>query len=271
MPSSLAISWSWPATSICSCSLSTTQGPAMRKKGLSRPTSNPQSFIYEGDWAPVFAGVTARPSGLAAADDLERRLRDALLVLLQRRPDEGREERVAVARCGGELGVVLAAEVPRVIGELGHLGQVLGVGLGGDLEPGRFEPRHVVVVGLVAVAMALGHRVLAVDPVRERALLHRAGLRAQAHGAAEVGVGVALLHLAVVVLPLGDQRDHRMRGLGIELGRVGPLEPDLVARELDRSDLHAEADAEIGDLRLARVLYRRDLALDAALAEAAGH
>src|SRR6185369_7085013 len=45
MPSSAVISFSCPATSICSCSLSTTQGPAMRKKGLSRPTSKPQSFI----------------------------------------------------------------------------------------------------------------------------------------------------------------------------------------------------------------------------------
>jgi hypothetical protein len=50
---------------------------------------------------------------------------------------------------------------------------------------------------------------------------------------------------------------------------LAPSRPHLVARDLDRGDLHAEADAEVGHLRLARVLDCRDLALDAALAEAA--
>ena len=48
-------------------------------------------------------------------------------------------------------------------------------------------------------------------------------------------------------------------------------EAGLVARVLDRRDLHAEADAEVRDLVLARVLRRQDLAFDAALAEAARH
>jgi len=39
------ISFSRPATSSCNCSLSTTHGPAMRNRGLSRPTSKPHSFI----------------------------------------------------------------------------------------------------------------------------------------------------------------------------------------------------------------------------------
>ncbi len=45
MPSRPVISLSRPATSSCNCSDSTTQGPAIRKKGWSRPTSKPQSFI----------------------------------------------------------------------------------------------------------------------------------------------------------------------------------------------------------------------------------
>jgi hypothetical protein len=40
---------------------------------------------------------------------------------------------------------------------------------------------------------------------------------------------------------------------------------------LDHRELHAQADAEEGHLVLARVADRLDLALDAALAEAAGH
>src|SRR5438067_7557937 len=121
MPSSLVIRFSSPATSICNCSDSTTQGTAMRKKGLSRPTSNPQSFI---NWIPAYAGMTL---GFATADDLQRRLGHALLVLLERGPDERAEERVPVARRRGEFRVVLAAEEPRMVGELRHLGEILGL------------------------------------------------------------------------------------------------------------------------------------------------
>ncbi|MNP72332.1 hypothetical protein D3C76_1688630 [compost metagenome] len=45
MPSSEVISLSLPATSSCSCIDSITHGPAIRKKGWSRPASNPQSFM----------------------------------------------------------------------------------------------------------------------------------------------------------------------------------------------------------------------------------
>ena len=41
--------------------------------------------------------------------------------------------------------------------------------------------------------------------------------------------------------------------------------------KLDHSDLHAEADAEIGNLVRAGILRGDDHALDAAVAEAAGH
>ena len=43
-PSDAQIAFSSPATSICSCRDSTTQGPAMRNSGWSSPTSNPHSF-----------------------------------------------------------------------------------------------------------------------------------------------------------------------------------------------------------------------------------
>src|SRR2546422_1128735 len=50
-----------------------------------------------------------------------------------------------------------------------------------------------------------------------------------------------------------------VRRLGIHLGRVGALEAAHVARVLDDRHLHAEADAEEGDLALARVAHRLDL------------
>ncbi len=85
--------------------------------------------------------------------------------------------------------------------------------------------------------------------------------RAEAHRAAHV----------LDVLLLGQQVDDRVRRLGVELGGVGAGHAADVARELGHGALHAQADAEERDLVLAAVLDGLDLALDAALAEAAGH
>src|SRR5581483_10270736 len=137
-----------------------------------------------------------------------------------------------------------------------------------DLVALRLELRHVDVVHLVAVAVAfvdLG----TVDRESQRILLDRALLRAQAHGAAEVGFLVAPVDAAGAVHPLGDQRHHRVRRVRVELGAVRAGEPAGVARELDRGELHAEADAEVGNALLPGVADGGDLALGAALAEAA--
>ena len=63
---------------------------------------------------------------------------------------------------------------------------------------------------------------------------------------------------------LGKQIDHRVRRLGIHLGRVRALEADDVARKLRHGDVHAKANAEIRDPPLARDLAGEDLALPAA-------
>ena len=52
---------------------------------------------------------------------------------------------------------------------------------------------------------------------------------------------------------------------------LAPGDAGQVARRLDHRHLHAEADAEIRHVALAGELRRLDLALGAALAEAAGH
>ena len=61
---------------------------------------------------------------------------------------------------------------------------------------------------------------------------------------------------AVAILPFADQRDHRVRRMAVELGAVGVRQAGLVARVFDRRDLHAQADAEVGNAVLARVLRR---------------
>src|SRR5436189_3246086 len=101
--------------------------------------------------------------------------------------------------------------------------------------------------------------------MRKRAGIDRAFLRAQTHRSAEVRSLVAPLDPPGAVEPLGNQRDDRMRGLRIKLGAVRAGEPADVARELDRGELHAEADAEVRNPVFARVADRPHLALGAAL------
>src|SRR5205085_11839131 len=149
-----------------------------------------------------------------------------------------------------------------------HLRQALARRARRDAVALRLELRHVNIVDLVAVAVALIH-FRAVNGRGEGAGLHGAALRAEAHGAAEVGLLRALLDAAGAVEPFGDQSHHGMRRVGIELGAVGAGEAGDVARELDGGELHAEADAEVGDGVFARVADRTHLAVGAALAEGA--
>src|SRR5262245_17473990 len=129
MPSEAVISFSRPATSIWSCSDSTTHGPEMRKKGRSSPTSNPQSFML-----PPTGNSPSCRHGLSAA-------RPALGLVLQRRLDVRLEERVAAPRRGLELGVELHAHEPRVhrAGQLHDLGELLALRERRDDEAGVLQ------------------------------------------------------------------------------------------------------------------------------------
>ena len=62
-----------------------------------------------------------------------------------------------------------------------------------------------------------------------------------------------------------------MVGRLIELGAVGLLEPENAASKLDDRALHAQANAEVGDLPRPSEPDRLDLALDAAHSEPAGN
>ena len=86
------------------------------------------------------------------------------------------------------------------------------------------------------------------------------GLRPEAHGAAEI----------LDLLLLREQVDDGERRLGIHLRRVGAVHPADVTRELGDRDVHAEADAEVRDLLLARDAAGEDLPLPPARAEPAG-
>ena len=126
--------------------------------------------------------------------------------------------------------------------------------------PAALEPLAQEVVDLVAMAVALVDDGLAVDLARLRALVELDRVGAEAHRAAHV----------VDLLLLGQQVDHGVRRLGVELRRVGAVHADDVAREVGHRHLHAEAHAQVRDLVVAGDPRGGDLALDPADAEAAG-
>ena len=85
----------------------------------------------------------------------------------QRRGDELAEERVRVRRAALELGVELHADEPRVVAELDDLDEVaLGVASRRSRRPAASSALAVVVVELVAVAVALVDRLVAVGRAR---------------------------------------------------------------------------------------------------------
>src|SRR5690606_30190 len=133
-PSRPVTSFSRPATSSCSCSDSTTQGPAMRKRGWSRPTLNPHSSMktpwvvaargrpragwaaHGAPWAPPPAGPR-QESGLGFLEQL------AAGLLLARGAHEADEQRMPGARRREELRVRHAGDEPRVVRQIDHLDQ----------------------------------------------------------------------------------------------------------------------------------------------------
>ena len=102
-----------------------------------------------------------------------------------------------------------------------------------DGKTGKYHTRvaelfQIGVVELEPVPVTLADGLLAVKIVCERSRLQAALLGTEPHGAAKIGVIVTFLQAAVAVLPLGDQRDHRMRIARVELGAVGSLNEVLL-------------------------------------------
>src|SRR5579885_3503380 len=210
-------------------------------------------------WGPSPRGPCASQALLLYhLERAEQRRLAALGALLQGRSDEALEERMALHRPRAELGVELRGEKEGMIAQLDDL----------DERPVGREPREdearagellaVGIVELVAVAVALGDPLAAVEPPRPRALLEHAGIGAEPHRA-------ALLREAAL---RGHEIDHGVRRARIDLGGVRARKAADVAGELDHRHLHAEADAGKRHPLLARPAHRRDLALGAARAEA---
>ena len=160
-----------------------------------------------------------------------------------------------------ELRVELAPHEPRVVRYLHHLHQTAvrrctrypqAHGL-------QLRPEHV--AALIPVTVAFPYLPLAVGLSGLCSLRQHAGILAKPHGAALGGHTHLVRH----------QVDDRMCRHGAELCAVGIRPPGCVARKFDDRDLHPQADAQIGDTLLPRVLRRQDHPLNAPVTEAAGH
>ena len=197
------ISLSRPAISWVSAGLSMTHGPAIRKNGRWPPTSCPASFI---DGSPRAPGPAACGSCAARCARAAR----------MKPVNSGWPSRGVEVNSGWNW----VATNHGWLGQLDHLHQAVA------REAREAHARgavalQVVVVELVAVAVALHDHVAA---VRSRA----PACRPRAAPPAPPGAWcrpspslVARLRAVHLVLPLGDQRDHRVRGGAVELGAVG--------------------------------------------------
>ena len=96
---------------------------------------------------------------------------------------------------------------------------------------------QIIHIRLVAVAVSFADMVT-VNMVSQGVGCDIGGLFAQAHGATQVGVGMACLHLAISVFPFGDQSNHRMRCVRFKLGAVRTRQTRHMASVFDGGDLH---------------------------------
>ena len=165
------ISFSCPATSICSCSDSTTHGPAMRNRGRFSPTSNPHRFMSEIAYATSCARV--RGVSLCAA-----RCRSS--AALTKAMNSGWPRRGFDVNSGWYWQPKNHGWSSSSI--ISHRSPAIGaLGARADDQAGRLEARQVMIVDFVAVTVPLGDRRRPVDAVRERC---RARPRRAAHRAA---------------------------------------------------------------------------------------
>src|ERR1039457_5893554 len=228
----------------CTCSaLSMTHGPAMSTRP--RPKA-----LYS-----IATGVNRLRPRLFPG------LRQPAPPVLVGGPDERLEQGMRLHRLGLELGMELAAEIPRMIGDLADLDIGLVRRLARDAQPRGFQPVFVFPVELIAVPVALVDLARAMGAVRETVLGQPAGPAAQPHGAAEF----------VHALQFPQLEDHAVRRSGVEFGGIGARQAAHVAGVFDDQGLHAQTYVEIGHLALARVADVVQHAVDAALADASRH
>src|SRR5579859_2811544 len=160
-----------------------------------------------------------------------------------------------------ELGMKLAAEEEWMIRNLHNLyiGRVRS--RPGEPQATACQQSLIFTVEFVSMPMAFADLRRCISFGRQGAGLQDALPGAQSHGAAHLFDAEQLTQLI----------DHAMLGRRIELAGVGRLQSADVARKLDASRLHTQADPEVGNLEFASIANGIEHSLDAPLAESARH
>src|SRR5687767_12433807 len=178
---------------------------------------------------------------------------------LRSRRDESGEQRMRPRGPRLQLGMELAADVPRMRLQLDDLDEGAVRRQSAQVQAVLDELVAVLVVHFVTVAVSLAHLRRSVDPGSLGSRTQLARVRAEAHGTAHVGDVLLAFH----------QRNHGIIALRSELARVTVGEADHVAGELDDRGLHSEADSEEWQPRLAGITDCFEHSLDSAHPESA--
>src|ERR1700722_4234719 len=164
-------------------------------------------------------------------------------------------------RLGLELGVELAAQEEWVAGELDDLHVSRIRSSAGDAQARAGQQRLVFPVELVTMTVPFADLGRFVGPRCNRVFRQHARPCTQAHRAAHFFDPGEFAQF----------EDHTVGGGRVEFARTGARQATNVARKLDASRLHTQADAEVGNGALARIPDGVEHAFDAALAKASGN
>src|SRR6266542_138876 len=232
-------------------SFSIAHGPPMRTSGWPPPMRSVPTAILIGA-----RGLHPRGWPEKDASSLSRSA-----LVLEGGADEAGEQGVRVPRARAEFGMELSRDEVGMLGQLDDLHELLLGPHPRHAQPVLLHALQIVVVDLVAVTVTLLDDALAIQARGMTALAEHDRVEAEPHRPA-LGLEIPLL---------GQEVDDGMPGGRVELRRVGAVEPADVPGELDDRALHAQTDAEVRHPALPGIADRLDLALDPAIAEAAGH
>ena len=96
-------------------------------------------------------------------------------------------------------------------------------------------------------------------------------MRAQTHGATQVGVFIAFFDLAVFIDPLFHQCHDWEFGFQVEFGRVGAFHACFVTSVFNQGDLHAQTNAQVRHFVDASVFHGFDFAFNTAHTKTTWH
>src|SRR5580698_315366 len=179
--------------------------------------------------------------------------------MLIRRAYECMKQRMRLERLRLEFRMELAADKMRMVGQLHHLHVSSIGGRTGDAQSRRRQRPFILAVEFITMPVALADFGRPINPVRQRVWLDLARPRAKTHRAAKLFNAAQFAQFV----------DHPMRRCRIELARVCLGQSHHIARKLDASRLHAQANSEIWDFLFARITNRDQHAFDTSLAESA--